>query len=114
MIPATVKRGGECGDQIEFAAERRQWFERLNRVDNAFDAEQLDQVVENRNAGCVETEAAMTLRLGDKEEKSPATTDIQDFPRGAAVQSQVLHAPDIQREIFFQIKVFRVMMPTAR
>src|SRR5450432_1782554 len=108
MIPATVKRGGECGDQIEFAAERRQWFERLDHVDNAFDAEQLDQVVENRNAGCVETEAAMALGLGDKEEKPSATTDVQNFPRSAAVQIQVLHPPDIQREIFLQIEVFRV------
>ena len=56
----------------------------------------------------------MTLRLRDVEEKSAAAADIENFLWRREVQIQVLHAANVELEIFFEIEILRVMPPARR
>ena len=74
-----MKRRGKRGDQIKLPAEVRQRFKCGDPVIPAIDSEELDQAVEHRDSSDIQTEAMMPEGLGDKEKKSTATTDIQNF-----------------------------------
>jgi len=78
---------------------------------DAVDSEEIDQVVEYWNATDVKTQAVVTKSLGNEEEKSAATADVQDFLRRKAVQIQVLGASYVKLKMFFCVEILRVMTP---
>src|SRR5665213_100690 len=56
----------------------------------------------------------MALRLCDEKKKSAATTDVENVLRRRAMEIEILHAPNVEAQIFFEIEILRIMPPTRR
>ena len=111
---ATLERGREGGDEIEFASEIGQRLEGSDPMHPAFDLEKLDQTIEYRQTGNIEPESIMTEVPGDKEKKAAAATEVEDLLRWRSIQIQVLGAFDIDLQPFLHLKVLGVMAPKGR
>src|SRR2546423_6290222 len=90
-----IKSSGKRGNQIEFATKVGQRFERKNRVDDAFDLKQLNEIGKDRRFANVQPQTAVAKSLANKQKESATAANIENCLWRRTVELQVLRSLNV-------------------
>ena len=111
IAPAgAIEIDGERRDQIELSSKIGQRFVRPDRPNPAFDAEQIEQLGEERELIDIQPEAAVPELLKNEEEEAAAAAEIEHGLRRAAMEFQILSADDVQPQPALHVGVLGVVI----
>src|SRR5947208_11139837 len=102
-----VKANHECGNDIEFLSETRQWTKRLDLLNDAADTEQARDFPEHWQAIHVKANSGMTEELRNVEKVSCAAAQIENALGTCHVEFKLANPPDIDSDPTIEIEIFR-------
>ena len=74
---------------------------------------EIDQFIEHRDAGHIETEAIMPKCLRDEEKISAPAANIQDLLPRETMEIEILRPSDVLPNVRFCVEILRIMSPQS-
>jgi hypothetical protein len=102
-----VEANHEGGNDIELLTEVRERMKRLNSLNDAADTEQAGDFPEHWQTIHVEANSRMTEELGDVEEVSCATAQIENLLGTREIEFKLANPSNVDSDPTIEIEIFR-------